>query len=162
VSLKTLCLNVYSFTCYQTVIRGVVVKVALINPQTDVPEMREIYNVHENLGLGLIAAYLQKWGYDVDLYDMRAQQLNEAGMAKVVCSNSYDVVGLSCNYATLPSAVKVAQLIKFSGNRDAFIAFGGEHVSYMDNEILNTYRSVGCIVRGEGEVTFRELVSALE
>ena len=53
-------------------------KIALVNAQTINNKMREMYGYHENLGLGLIHACIEKEeGCNVVSYDLRIQRLNE-------------------------------------------------------------------------------------
>ena len=137
-------------------------KVALINAETDVFEMRMIYGAHENLALAQLASWLEAHNHPVSLIDLRVDGLNELDCARHVVKSHIDIVGLSINYVTFPSALKIAREIKLM-KRDVIIVFGGEHVTYQDSEIFKIYGDyVDFIVRGESEETFLELVSALE
>jgi radical SAM superfamily enzyme YgiQ (UPF0313 family) len=138
-------------------------KVALVNPKNNVFEMRMIYDTHENLALGQIASYLlEANNYSVYLMDCRVDGLTETDVAKHIISNQVQVVGLSVNYVTFPSAIEIAREIKLL-KRDIVIIFGGEHVSYQDDEVLRKYKDyVDYIIRGESEITFLELTKAID
>lgn len=138
------------------------IKIALINAQTDVSDMRELYIHHENLGLGLIAANLRKNGYITDLIDLRVQKISEKEIANLLANTGYDLVGMSINYATMPSAIKIVQYLTGLPEKRPFIVLGGEHTTYSDHETLKFYRNVDGIIRGEGEATFVDLATALE
>jgi radical SAM superfamily enzyme YgiQ (UPF0313 family) len=124
--------------------------------------MRTLYVYHENLGLGLIAAQLRRSGHEVDLFDLRVHQLNEKGMASKIIANKYELIGISVNFATFPSAIKITQLLKLSQTNKCFVVLGGEHATYMDKEILMTYQSIDGVIRGEGERSMDALARALE
>lgn len=136
-------------------------KIVLINPQTETISMREGYGYHENLALGLTGALLRKNGYDVSIWDLRVHKLNENQVVGLIIKRNVKLVGLSVNYVTLPSALKIVQILKFS-YPDCLVVFGGEHASYLDEKILNEYRSVDYIIRGEGEYTLLELSERLK
>ena len=136
-------------------------KIALVNAQTINNKMREMYGYHENLGLGLIHACLEKENYNVVSYDLRIQRLNEYEMADIIIKEKFSVVAFSVNYATMESAVLIAQLIKFC-DTDVYVVFGGEHATYLDVDILERYSFVDAVVRGEGEKTFIELIKCLK
>ena len=90
--------------------------IALINPKTDVFDMRMIYETHENLTLGLIASYLENKDHSVCLIDLTVQRTNEIETAQKIISDNIEIVGISINYATFPSAIEIAQEIKLLDN----------------------------------------------
>lgn len=136
-------------------------KISLINPQTEVNGMRELYGYHENLGIALIAAYLRANGHETSIYDLRVDKLNEKELVDILINNNTDLIGLSINYATFPSALKIAQILKFQ-SKHCTVVLGGEHATYLDKEILEQYSIIDCIIRGEGEDTFLKLVNTIE
>ena len=86
-------------------------RVALVNPQTEVEEMRPVYGWHENLGNALIARTLRADGSFVRLFDLRVDRMNEREFVAVLVTGGYSVIGLSVNYAILQSALLIAQLV---------------------------------------------------
>ena len=136
-------------------------EVALINPRTNVFEMRMIYDSHENLALALISSYLETNGYSVQLFDLRVDRTSESEVAERIVKKNIKVVALSINYVTFPSAIEIAYEIKLL-NPEIIIIFGGEHVSYQDKEVLTAYANcIDYIIRGESEITFKELLEVL-
>ncbi|MDG4762679.1 radical SAM protein [Solwaraspora sp. WMMD406] len=131
-----------------------------MNPQTDNDDMREMYVYHENLALGLAAALLRHNGHDVSIIDLRADRKNEREASREITESEFGLIGVSVNYATLPSALKLAQLVKMSG--PATIVFGGEHATYLDEKLLGEYRCVDFVIRGEGEDGLVDLAGAIE
>ena len=136
-------------------------KILLINPQTSVFEMRANYDAHENLALGLLAACLAERGHSTEIIDLRIDDFDEAEVGRYVSINGIRLVGLSVNFVTLPSALRLARAIR-QEHPAAVIAFGGEHASYQDDVLLTAYQnSIDVVVRGEGEASFTELADTL-
>ncbi len=135
-------------------------KIALVNPQTENDDMREMYGYHENLALGLIAANLRKHGYQVLIVDQRVHRLTDREVARRIAREGAELVGFSVNYATLKPALKVAQLLKMIASPT--VVFGGEHATYLDDGLLGEYGCIDLIVRGEGEEGFLALAASLQ
>lgn len=102
-------------------------KIALVNPKTDVFEMRMLYDRHENIALGSIASNLESHGYSAEIFDLRVDNLSPCEVAEIIVTRNYKLVAFSINFATFPSAIKVCREIKFL-NKDIVIIVGGEHV----------------------------------
>ena len=68
--------------------------------------------------------------------------------------NKCDLVGISTMTTSFPNAVKLAKIAKKYG---AYVVMGGYHPSAMYEEIFDVLE-VDAIVRGEGEITFKEFV----
>ena len=111
------------------------------------------------LGLLAVAAFLDKDGYDVKIIDQRVDKdwkktlLNELKL-NPIC------VGLSCSTGKqLIYAVETCQFIK--ENSTVPIVWGGVHPSTLPLETLEN-KYIDILVIGEGDITFYELVKALE
>ncbi len=72
-----------------------------------------------------------------------------------------DVIGLSVMGATLPIAIAILQRVRERAPA-VRLWLGGPGTTGVDRTILERFDCVDAIVRGEGEVTLLELVSALE
>ncbi len=105
------------------------------------------------LGLLYIAAYAEKEGHQVAVRDLAIRKKKED-----IDFKKYDIVGISTDTTRHRQALQLAKKAKASG---CMVVMGGPHPSYADEEILSTQR-VDFIVRGEGEVTFSELVATLQ
>lgn len=68
--------------------------------------------------------------------------------------NKCDLVGISTMTTSFPNAVKLAKIAKRYG---AYVVMGGYHPSAMYDEIFDILE-IDAIVRGEGEITFKEFV----
>ena len=103
------------------------------------------------LGLLYVAAFAEKQGHQVAVRDLAVRGKEEIDFKK------YDVVGISTDTTRHRQALRIAKRAKTNG---CTVVMGGPHSGYVDEEILST-KKVDFIVRGEGEVTFSELVGAL-
>ncbi len=81
--------------------------------------------------------------------------------AERILGKSPDVVGFSAQCTTYPAVIQISRIIK-KKRSDIKIVLGGHNASFVDKETLTRYPFVDAVVRGEGEVTFRELIAAYE
>lgn len=128
-------------------------RVLLINPPTS--------NVYAQfgadlppLGLAYLAAVLRKAGHCVCIVDLGIEPKGLHG----IDLSAYDVVGISADTPRFPAAVAIAKEVK---KQKCIVVMGGYHVTFMDEEALDT-GVVDYVVRGEGEEIFLNLVNVLE
>ncbi len=81
--------------------------------------------------------------------------------ARQILSFEPGAVGFSVQCTTLPPSLRIAEELKKLSPRTKVI-FGGHNVAFTDEPILSRFPFVDLIVRGEAELTFPELVEALE
>lgn len=128
-------------------------RVTLINPiqSTKYPQ--------PPMGLALIAATLEREGYQVTVLDANGLRLRPEDVVPMV--TEADVVGLTAMTPTVSAAISIAHHLK-QANPDLTIILGGAHATLLPDETLATAPEIDIIVRGEGEGTFIELLHALE
>jgi len=129
--------------------------------------LESMYNLPP-LGLINLATILEGSGHDITLLDfvlaIRQQSLRMGkhiydDCADRVVEENPDVVGFSVQCTTYPAALNIAKRIrKRIGN--VKIVFGGHNAGFVDTVTLERFGFVDCIVRGEGEKTFAELIEA--
>ena len=128
-------------------------KVVLINPPREKPETADF----PPLGLGYVGAVAKSEGHEVEIIDAASwswKQLREG-----VYAESPDVVGITCWTIERGQAFKAAHVAKEAAPRAKMI-IGGPHASaFPQHMFLRT--PVDFVVVGEGEETFRELLSAI-
>lgn len=78
-----------------------------------------------------------------------------------ILEESPDLVGFSAQCTTYPAILQISRRIK-DKRPDIKVIFGGHNASFLDRITLAQYPFVDAVVRGEGEVTFQELVAAYE
>jgi anaerobic magnesium-protoporphyrin IX monomethyl ester cyclase len=126
--------------------------ILLINP-TPTGTLKATGVLFPPLGLLYLAAYMEREGHQVVVRDLAVRRKRRENEYK-----QYDIVGISTDTTRHRQALRLAEKAKAAG---CTVVMGGPHPGYVDEEILST-RKVDFVVRGEGEVTFSELVASLE
>ena len=107
-------------------------------------------------GIASVAASAQAAGYRVDMVDLR-QLGGWEDFRKIVAESPADVYGLSVSPVDAWSALKTIILIKKTAPNSKIVV-GGIHPTIFPGEY--DYKAVDCVVQGEGEVTFVEVLNA--
>jgi anaerobic magnesium-protoporphyrin IX monomethyl ester cyclase len=81
-------------------------------------------------------------------------------LIKAASTDKQIIVGFSTNSYTYSEALRLAEIVKKS-NPNAHITFGGYHVAPLAKQVLMNKGFVDSVVRGDGEVPFRGLITAL-
>lgn len=116
----------------------------------------------EYLGLGYVAAAARQRGHRVDILDCRFQPVTHTEAAEKIKAQRPDVVGITASYALdLTSAVKLAQALRAAGYEGMIMA-GGHPATATYSVLLTQFPAVNVVVRGEGEITFADLLDRLE
>lgn len=113
------------------------------------------------IGLAYLAAVLEKAGHQVKVLDCAALSMSFQELKTRIVQFKPDIVGVTAMTPTVGSALKVASLVK-EVSPSTLVVFGGVHPTFMDKEMLREVDHVDVIIRGEGEHTIIDLVSALE
>ncbi|UFS71410.1 B12-binding domain-containing radical SAM protein [Geomonas sp. RF6] len=116
--------------------------------------------VHASLALPCLAAACR----DLEKVDCRIMELtvNEQQdrlLTRLVAAET-DVILFSCYIWNMELTLKIASDLKQVAP-ETFVVLGGPEASYGAFEIMERNAGIDCIVRGEGEVTCRELLQAL-
>jgi len=129
--------------------------------------LQSLYNLPP-LGLLNLAAILRPAGHEVSVLDLvlaiRLKTLSPGASiyedsAGMILREDPDLVAFSAQCATLPGVIRIAEILKRKrpGLR---IVVGGHDVSFVDERALERFPWIDAVVRGEGEVTLRELAAA--
>lgn len=137
-------------------------RVLLINPppyqrvdQFDTPNFTR-------LGLACLAAKLRADGRaEVQIVDAKFERLSYQAIHERVRRFLPDVVGLTAFTNEVKPASQVARAVKALSPR-IFTVLGGVHASALPEQTLGEFPAFDCVVVGEGENTFSELVGALD
>jgi anaerobic magnesium-protoporphyrin IX monomethyl ester cyclase len=116
------------------------------------------YQDQGNLGMGYLAAVLQRHGCAVEMLDIRdgAERLAER-----IAARQPLVVGFSLIFQFfLPQFRKVAAHLRAAGIKSHF-TIGGHYASLCHDELLTNFPEIDSVVRYEGEETLIELVDRL-
>ncbi len=121
--------------------------------------MLDIVSRRIPLGLLAVSAYLDKEGYEIKIIDQRVDKDWKNTLLEELKSNPI-CVGLSCSTGKqLIYAVETSRFVKENSNVP--VVWGGVHPATLPFETLEN-KYIDIIVSGEGDITFYELVKALE
>ena len=131
--------------------------------------LESMYNLAP-LGLVNLATALKGSPHQVVLFDS-VLAIRRGGLkmgkkiyddcAEMIMEEAPDLVGFSAQCTTYPAVLQICRKIK-NKKPDVKVVIGGHNASFVDQLTLQRYPFVDCIVRGEGEITFKELVDAYE
>ncbi|MFW9972774.1 MAG: B12-binding domain-containing radical SAM protein [Candidatus Odinarchaeota archaeon] len=128
-------------------------KVALVNPNFITRSITDKFAIPA-LGLESIAANILDL-VEVKIIDGKVRNLTLKEIIKEINDFEPEVVGISCCFTIgINFGLKIAEESKRLGYKTIL---GGWHPSFAYSDILK-YSFVDVIVRGEGELTFRELI----
>lgn len=128
------------------------------------------------LGVMYIAAVLEKEGYHVEVLDSSVEgyfnevKINQRdvryglsfeAIKDRISKSSPDLIGISCQstvqfHNTVDTCRAIRQI-----NRDVTIVMGGPHSTVYPDKMLENNPEIDFIIMGEGEYSFRELLSEL-
>ncbi|CAH0345863.1 B12-binding domain-containing radical SAM protein [Bacillus sp. CECT 9360] len=114
--------------------------------------------IHTSLSIRYLKAYAAP-DFDVQLaeYTIKDPIMNIVGD---LYSKKPDIIGFSCYIWNIEETIKVIQLLK-KINPELVIILGGPEVTYDVSEWLEKIPEADFIVIGEGETTFRKLLTEL-
>ena len=133
--------------------------VTLVNPTA--PAGAAMHMPFALLGLGYLAAVLEKNNYQVDVIDCQLIKLSLDDFRSEISKRQPDVVGVTSSTLTYQSALKLVKIAKEACPNCTTIA-GGPHVTFWDDKALEECPELDVVVRREGENTVLELVQKIE
>ena len=126
-------------------------------------DITDIANRMVPQGILSIAAYLEKEGHEVFVYDCLGPKapvdLDE--QVQAILAYSPQIAGFSATTSSFPDAAALAQKIK-EQSPSIITVCGGVHVSALAGRLLTDYPSLDYLVAGEGELTMAELAAGLD
>jgi radical SAM superfamily enzyme YgiQ (UPF0313 family) len=127
-------------------------KVVLVNPA------RGDEYPQPPMGLALLAAVLEREGYEAAIVDANALDLSPEEV--ISRADGADVVGLTAMTPSIDQAVTVARALKRASPQRPVI-LGGAHVTLLPEETLAGAAEIDYLVRGEGEEALLTLLEAI-
>ncbi len=115
--------------------------------------------VHIPYGLLSLAAQVKAIGHEVKVFNLFTFAWRD--VCEIIRKSPAELFGLTCFTSNRRGVLATAQLIRET-RPDAHIAVGGPHASALPREMLEHCTAIDTIVIGEGEETFKELISQLE
>ncbi|RLG08412.1 MAG: B12-binding domain-containing radical SAM protein [Thaumarchaeota archaeon] len=135
-------------------------RVLLISPPAQSVVKQVIGTAAPPLGLAYLASIARELGCDVKIIDSLAEDLTLRDIKAKITKFYPDVVGVTATTSMIYDAYDVAAVAK-EVNPNAMVVIGGPHATFMASEILQECKNIDVVVRGEGELTFRELLMKL-
>lgn len=136
-------------------------KILLINPPlfTILSKYKKSQtNIWPPIGLLSVASFLRNKGVEVEFLDLVMLNKPIEELLDKISRLNPQLIGLTCMSTQFPVCVNIARLLK--KNFDIPIAFGGVHPTVEPEEVLSE-PCVDFVIRGEGEMSIYNLVSAL-
>jgi anaerobic magnesium-protoporphyrin IX monomethyl ester cyclase len=133
--------------------------VTLVNPSE--PRGATVHLPFALLGLGYLAAVLEKNQYEVDVIDCDVLKLSYEEFKKELAKRQPDIVGITSTTLTYKSGLQLTKIAK-EVCPNCLTAMGGSHVTFWDDKALQECPELDVIVRKEGEYTLLELVQKVE
>lgn len=150
-------------------------KILLLVPPCSLP-MGKLKVTVPPLGLGYIAAVLEKEGYLVEILDATVEGfrqevridhkrirygLSYGQIKEIIKEFNPDVAGISCHSTSqFENSLDTCKAVR-EVNKKIITILGGIHPSTFPYQILEENEVVDFIVIGEGEYTFRDLLTSL-
>jgi anaerobic magnesium-protoporphyrin IX monomethyl ester cyclase len=113
------------------------------------------------LGLGYLAAVLEKNQYQVDIIDYQALQLTHEQFRNEIRKRQPDIIGVTSTTLTYKSALQIAKITKET-LPNCLTVIGGSHVTFWDENALQECPQLDVVVRKEGEYTLLEMAQRIE
>jgi len=115
--------------------------------------------VYPPLGIAYLASVVRK-DHEVKLLDANALRIGLKEIRKIIDDFSPDIVGITSTTANIFNAFEIADICK-EINKDPVVILGGIHATASTEHALSN-KNIDFTIRGEGEITFPELLEAIE
>ncbi|MFH1786079.1 MAG: radical SAM protein [archaeon] len=140
-------------------------RIALITPVQTFNRAVEIIP-YPSLGLLYLAAYLEKKGHKVRIIDLpflmikNKENMTFSRVREILKEYNPDVIGITTRCLDYPFDILLARNIKRFIKKP--IIFGGVQATHTAYDTIKEFKWVDFVVKGEGEVTFIELLTAIK
>ncbi|MBE0449126.1 MAG: cobalamin B12-binding domain-containing protein, partial [Actinobacteria bacterium] len=112
------------------------------------------------LSLVYLAGHLRQAGFEVEIYDAMTKDHTLLDIEREISAAKPDAVLIGAFTSSINAAIDTFEAIK-KANSEILTVLGGVHPSFCYEEILQSCGFIDYVVRGEGEHTVVELLSAL-
>ena len=136
-------------------------KVCLINPPGGYYAARWEESALPSLGLGYLAAYLEKHGFMPDILDAHALRLKLSDVRRYLQESKPEIVGVTFSTENRFVGFDTIRAAK-SALPNAITVAGGPHVSATAEDTLSHLPELDLVIRGEGEEALLRVAQRLE
>lgn len=113
------------------------------------------------LGIGYIASWLKKHGYEAVITDPHTFNWDTEKSVQEILKHNPDAVGVAATTNNRFKGIALIRELK-KRNPDLFIFVGGPHFTMTAENALRVIPEIDAVVKGEGEITTQELLDALK
>ena len=113
------------------------------------------------LGLGYLAAVLEKNNFKVEVIDCQASRYTYEDYKREIAKRKPDIVGATAPTRLYNSAKEILKISKET-HPNTVTLLGGAHVTFWNEKALQECPQLDVVVRKEGELTLLELAQRLE
>jgi len=114
-----------------------------------------------SIGVGYLAAVLEKNGYEVKIIDSFVEELDNSQTVDLIIKEAPFLLGVSATTHNRFNAMEILNRVKEKSNNEIFTVVGGPHFSLIADQAIVNIPSLDFVVRGEGEETMLRLASQL-
>ena len=114
----------------------------------------------EHVGIGYLSACLRKYNHMVKVLEIKERDIQYENQYIPTLSDC-EFIGFTTTCVTMKNIACLVDVVK-GHYPDSYIACGGHMATFGGKELLEKYPNIDFAIQGEGEVTFLELVEALE
>lgn len=118
-------------------------------------------NTESSYALVCLAAVAEREGMDVRIIDAAAENLSVEQTVTEIREYKPDIAGISSTTAGIVASGKLAECLK-ELDKGIITIIGGCHVTSLPEETLAEFNSFDIAVIGEGELTFTEILRAID
>jgi len=111
------------------------------------------------MGLAYVAAAAEESGHNVRVIDAEALAIGYDTIAEKIKTFSPELIGMQTFCANLPRCYRVAEIAKEISSEIRVVLGGVQATLFPEDQFENPY--IDIVVRGEGEITFTELLETL-
>ena len=135
-------------------------RILLISPPTISAIKVIVGTTGPPLGLAYLASMVRD-EHDVKIVDSLAEDFSYEDVRRIIKKYDPDLVGITATTSMVPDAYIIANMAK-RYNENVKTVMGGPHVTFTPERTLKECPHIDYVVRGEGEITFKNLVDGLE
>ncbi len=131
-------------------------KILLISPPTKSVVKEVLSTTAPPAGLAYLASMVKR-EHDVKIVDSLIENLSFDKVEKIIKKFYPNLVGITATTSMMPDAYKIARIVK-NIDENIKVVVGGPHSTFLPKKTIEECPYIDFVVRGEGEITFKELV----
>ncbi len=121
-------------------------------------EKKDVYNLVPPLGLAYVGAVAKNLGHNLKIFDILGR---DKELPQVINTFNPDIIGIICMTTNYSELVNLCLLIRNTIGYKKIIIAGGPHITLEPEKSIRQTGIDICVI-GEGEETFKELLTALD